>query len=170
MKNNNEIKIIVRCLMYSDISECVEIYKLNYPNDSQEWINSLKHELNQGFNTFQFTLPRYFVSIIEGKIVGFAGYSDVGFDADIFSLLWCNVHPDFKGKGIGKKLTERRIKEITDEGGKKILSSQAKSVKWHLERFGFEVIDENGNCDGEEYFLMRKTIKEKIKYNEKNKN
>jgi predicted N-acetyltransferase YhbS len=91
-------------------------------------------------------------------VVGFAGYANCGFDADAFGLLWCNVHPMFKNKGVGKALVEIRIQAIRNDGGKFVLSSQREEVTWHLERFGFDRLKENGEYDGDKYYLMHKIL------------
>lgn len=145
----------IRLLERTDIPLCVDIYNLNYPNDELYWIDLLNNELNAMFQDSKFIIPKYFVIEIDNKIIGFAGYSNCGFDTEVFGLLWCNVHPDYQGKGVGKMLVEERLKHIKGDGGKIVLSSQRGKVTWHLERFGFVNMGDNGECDGDKYYLMR---------------
>ncbi len=107
----------------------------------------------------KFIIPQYFVVEEDNKIVGFAGYCNCGFDINIFGLTWCTILPSHFNKGYGKLLVEKRIEEIIKDGGQKILSSQRESVTWHLERFGFEKLEESGEYEGEKYYLMRLNLK-----------
>ncbi len=146
-------------LLYLNIQDCINIYKLNNPTDGDDWIDLLRNELEAAFQPSKFITPVYLVVWDNHKkIVGFAGYSNCGFDTEIFGLTWCNVHPAYKNLGIGKMLVEERLKSISKEGGKVVLSSQREQVTWHLERFGFERLKENGECDGDKYFLMIKNL------------
>ncbi len=148
----------VRELLSSDILRCIKIYKSNNESDSQEWINLLKNELESSLEPTKFIRPKYFVVEYNQGVVGFGGYANCGFDVEAFGLTWCNVHPDYKGIGIGKMLVEERLKSIKNEGGKKVFSSQREQVTWHLERFGFDKLEENGEYDGDKYWLMRKKL------------
>lgn len=148
----------IRPILITDIPQCVEIYKLNNHLDSDEWINLLRNELEAAFEQSKFVIPKYFVCEQDGVILGFGGYANCGFDVEAFGLTWCNVHPEHQGQGVGKLLVEARLKSIINEGGKKVFSSQREEVTWHLERFGFERIEENGELDGDKYFLMRKKL------------
>ncbi len=148
----------IRELHKDDILACIDIYKLNNNDSTDLWTNMLKNELEATFEPNKFVKPKYFVVELDNKIVGFAGYASCGFDIDGFGFLWCNVHPDHKNKGIGKLLVKQRISSVKEDGGKFILSSQREEVTWHLERFGFEKISENGVYEGDKYYLMRKLL------------
>lgn len=141
--------MIIRKLKESDIDNCLLIFNLVAPSENWNgYIDRLLIELKAMFQQ-GYIIPNYLVIEIDNKIVGFGGYSNTGFNDDIYGLCWCVVHPDFQGKGIGKKLTEVRIEEIKKIGGKIILSSTKKL--WHLTRFGFEDL---GIC-GDDYHLMK---------------
>jgi hypothetical protein len=145
----------IRELKTEDIQQCVEIFKLNAPDEGWEHypVEKLIFELNGMFANNGFITPKYFVCEIEDKIVGFAGHGNCGFDDGVFGLFWANVHPSYRNKGVGKLLTEVRLTDIKKENGEMVLSTTRK--EWHLKRFGFENIGTRG--DG--YFLMQLIIK-----------
>ena len=83
--------------------------------------------------------------------IALCGETVVGWAAvckdDIFGMLKCiAVHPDYRGKGIGKRLTEERLKYLKDCDY--IISyawvrpnGECMSCK-NLENFGFELVEE----------------------------
>jgi N-acetylglutamate synthase-like GNAT family acetyltransferase len=141
----------IRELKRSDLIQCVELFKLNSTANMLEdyAIVQLINELNASFEPTMFVTPRFILAEENKKIIGFAGYSNTGFDDEIFGLFWINVHPDHRNRGIGKALTKFRIEEIKKIGGKIILSTTRKT--WHLERFGFT----KDSSLSQNYYLMK---------------
>ena len=141
----------IRNLEKSDINECIEIFKLNQPTEG--WLdypeNRLIQEIEASFLDNHFCKPEYFVSIMDEKVVGFAGFGQLGFDDGVYGLFWIQVHPLYQKIGIGKKLTEIRINKIKKLNGELIIATTKKI--WHLERFGFQQVSPRG--DG--YYLMQ---------------
>lgn len=127
---------MVRKIEFKDINECIKIAKIIF--NTEDYSFDIEKELKAAFdyNNIQFTIPEYFIFQEDNIIKGFAGLSNSGFDNQIFGFFSCYVLPEYQGKGIGKKLTEARIKRINDIGAEMILSTTRKP--WHLERFGFK--------------------------------
>jgi predicted N-acetyltransferase YhbS len=149
--------IKIRTLGKSDIEKCIAIYKLNAavegwtdPAELQvDGKRSLYSELSASLCSNGFVKPYYFVAEIDNVVRGFAGYSNTGFDDNVFGLFWANVDPEFQNYRLGKELTLKRIDAIKRMDGKVIFSTTRK--QWHLQRFGFKTIMERE--DG--YFLMQ---------------
>ena len=84
-----------------------------------------------------------------GRIIAFAGWHCSPCCASIAEMMWCNVEPEFQGRGIGRLLFEARENDIIEAGYKQIL------LTIHLipmyERYGFRMVSEvegliNGTC------------------------
>ena len=145
----------VRKLLPKDIPSIIEIF--TFHNTAEGWNEAIDHftnEITTMFSDSYFIRPVFIVcENNEGKIIGFAGYSNTGFDDGVFGLFWVMVHPEYQYQGVGKLLTEERIREIKEIGGGVIFSTTRKT--WHLERFGFKSIAPRGD----DYFLMVLIIK-----------
>jgi N-acetylglutamate synthase-like GNAT family acetyltransferase len=149
----------LRPIEKSDISSCVEIYKMTNILDNQEyWFSLLRDELEAAFEPSKFVQPKYFVVEDNDKVIGFGGYCNCGYDVQAFGLTWCNVNPDYKNQGVGKMLVQARLEAIANEGGKKVFAGQQEDVTWHLERFGFERLEKNEIFEGKQYWTMRKNL------------
>ena len=142
--------ITIRDMVRDDVPAIVGL--LEGHNEAEEWhdtTESFRSELEAMFNPVPFGRPAYVVAVNKGgDILGVGGYSNAGFDEEIYGLFWGAVHRDHVGKGIGKMLVATRLERIRERGGKVVLSTVRKT--WHLERFGFIKIlpRESG------YFLM----------------
>ena len=150
----------IRKLELDDIDMCISIYKLNATtegwNDPVEeqpdGRRSVFSELHASIGTNGFVKPHYFVAEIDNVIRGFAGFSNTGFDDNVFGLFWANVDPSYQNVGLGKALTLSRLDAIKEMDGKVIFSTTRK--QWHLHRFGFKTVCPRG--DG--YYLMQLNI------------
>ena len=58
----------------------------------------------------------YCVALARGRVVGFAGWRKSGIDYHVAELTWCNVLKEFRGRGIGRLLTDFRIADIRAAG------------------------------------------------------
>ena len=73
-----------------------------------------------------------------GRIVAFAGWHCSPCCASIAEMMWCNVEPEFQGRGVGRLLFEARERAIIEAGYKQIL------LTTHLialyEKYGFRPV------------------------------
>ena len=91
--------------------------------DKEKLIDLLRFNIPQYFDPAEesdfiaylkcFT-DNYFVVEENGQIIGCGGfnYSEYSDEKSIANISWDIIHPDFHGKGIGKKLTQFRINKI----------------------------------------------------------
>lgn len=106
-KGSEELNI--RALKKEDISQCINLMVLN---ESRTNFKQATEELESMFEPTKFLKPHFLVAEQDNKVVGLMGYSNCGFDDDVFGLFSANVHPEYQNKGIGKKLTKKCIEEI----------------------------------------------------------
>ena len=83
---------------------CEMIARANWPGDKRVAEN-IHEELNNPNIHFCVALAR-------GRVVGFAGWSKSNIDYDVAEFVWCNVLTDFRGRGIGRMLTDYRLADI----------------------------------------------------------
>jgi ribosomal protein S18 acetylase RimI-like enzyme len=99
----------IRQATKKDIESIANIYRACFPNElnHQLWIES-------SFNSF----PRgvYYVISFEGQVCGYILWCvKNGFrENTIIELEQIGVHPDFSGKGIGRKLIGRTLEEFKE--------------------------------------------------------
>ncbi|NPE26990.1 GNAT family N-acetyltransferase [Methanococcoides sp. SA1] len=131
-----------------DVEKMVEIISINSPKYPKKLATK---EIREMFSK-SLIKPTYLLLEDKGRILGFGGFASSWADAMIYNLFWITVHPDFKNKGVGKRIVESLIKEV-----KKIKKPKAKMVTISTEipafykKFGFKKI--SSKYDGD-YVLM----------------
>lgn len=82
----------------------------------------------------------YFVAMYGPRVIGFEGIKETGIHHTVWEIPWCIVDPEFRGKGIGRALTNTCIDYAVGHGGKAVfLSTPApKLYEWR----GFRVVGE----------------------------
>ena len=96
---------------------------------------------------------KYLVAKDENKIVGYIGIEKILDETHIINMA---IHPDYRGKGIGKRLMQH---VLNDEDvfflEVRISNESAKNV---YQKYGFKVIDTRKAyyADGEDAFVMRR--------------
>ena len=63
----------------------------------------------------------YCVALARGRVVGFAGWAKSNVDYDLAEFVWSNVLADFRGRGIGRLLTDFRLADIRAAGFKAVI-------------------------------------------------
>ncbi len=102
----------------------------------------------------------YYVAKWMRNIVGFIGFWNEGEKLHIVNIA---VHPDYRKRGIGTKLIDFAIK-ITKKSHKREVYLEVRKTNTVAQKlykkFGFHITErkENYYTDGEEGFIMRKTI------------
>lgn len=117
-----------------DEEACAAIARTNWPNDDHV-AYSVVLELAEARSGANWR-PSYFKASVEEKIVGFAGWNYSWVNYDVYELCWCNVLPEYQGKGIGRKLVEVRLSTIRNIGGQVVLLTTHRPEIY--ERYGFK--------------------------------
>lgn len=96
-------KLILKKLDLEDIYGVHEVSSLSL---KESWsLNAIRKELSNKF-------ARYIVCKEDNKVIGFAGAWFIAYEGQITNIA---VHPDYRGKGIGKKLMESLISSLKEE-------------------------------------------------------
>ena len=105
--------ILIRKMVHSDIASLMEVEKSSF---SVPWSEkSFKDEL-------QNDAAVYFVALHGEKVIGYIGMWDVSGEGDITNIA---VHPEYRGRGIGKQL----LKSVFCEAGKRGLCTLTLEVR-----------------------------------------
>ena len=92
---------------------CEMIARANWPGDKRVAENIHAELHNPDIH--------YCVALARGRVVGFAGWAKSHVDYDVAEFVWCNVLEDFRGRGIGRLLTDYRLADIKAAGFKTVI-------------------------------------------------
>lgn len=146
-KQNEDIKICV--MRKTHIKECAAIAKELWPNEARVH-RHITHELHNP--------DIYFIVAKKDKeIVGWAGWSWSSISYDIAEFVWCNVKTEYQKQGIGRLLTEARLKAIKSFGiAKLIMLTTGKPIVY--KKYGFNTVGVYPLFIGPETHLMVKEL------------
>ena len=89
------------------------IARANWPGDKRVAENIHEELRNPAIH--------YCVALARGRVVGFAGWAKSNVDYDLAEFVWSNVLADFRGRGIGRLLTDFRLADIRAAGFKAVI-------------------------------------------------
>ena len=163
--------ISYRCATYEDIKQLSDLKIGSYsefekmlPEDGWATLNASLHNDNKLKEVL--SISRAFVGEIDRRIVGMAFLVSNGNPTNIYPADWSyirmvGVHPDFRGKGIGKSLTCMCI-DNARENGEKIIglhTSEIMDAARHVyESLGFTVYKEIDRIFGVRYWLYKMNL------------
>ena len=126
---------MIRTYTSKDKKELLELLRLNtpeffHPDEEKDLMEYLENHSQH-----------YFVVEDAGKVVGAGGYN-LGFDGGKTARIsWDMIHPDYQGKGIGRKLTQYRMEQIKAEPKvEKIVVRTTQLVYPFYQKLGFELV------------------------------
>jgi len=88
----------------------------------------------------ELELDKFFLAIIDGNIVGAAGYKMIS-DTEGKTTLMA-VDPKYSGQGIGLELQRMRMNEMKTLGATSIVTNadRPKSIAWYKKHFGYQEV------------------------------
>ncbi len=163
--------ISYRCAKHEDVKQLNDLRIASYsefekslPGDGWATLNANLHDNNKLKEVLNNS--HAFVGEIYGRIVGMAFLVSNGNPTTIYPAEWSyirmvGVHPDFRGKGIGKKLTCMCI-DNARENGEKIIGLHTSEVmntaRYLYESLGFTVYKEIDRIFGVRYWLYKMNL------------
>ena len=163
--------ISYRCATHEDIKQLNDLRVASYsefekslPKDGWAILNASLRDDNKLKEVL--SISRAFVGEIDGRIVGMAFLVSNGNPTTIYPAEWSyirmvGVYPDFRGKGIGKRLTCMCI-DGARENGEKIIglhTSEVMDTARHVyESLGFTVYKEIDRIFGVRYWLYKMNL------------
>jgi D-alanine-D-alanine ligase len=76
-----------------------------------------------------------------GRVVGYASYGHIACTESSYDLYWIAVHPDFQGKGLGRKILEESERLIKNAGGTRIYVETSSRAQYAATRAFYEHCD-----------------------------
>ncbi|MEE4311844.1 MAG: GNAT family N-acetyltransferase [candidate division KSB1 bacterium] len=78
----------------------------------------------------------YLIVVIEenNTVAGYLCYGPTDLTEGTYDLYWMAVHPDFQGRGLGKKLVEWLVNAIENENGRLIIIETSSQHKYEATR------------------------------------
>lgn len=134
LKENKDVLVNIRPYYVNDQPQLLELLRSNTPRffDASEEKEFLEY--------LQQDSENYYIIEEANAVIGSGGFN-YGFDhGKTARISWGMVHPDWQGKGIGKKLTQFRINEIQKHPEvEKIVVRTTKMVHRFYQKQGFEL-------------------------------
>lgn len=125
-----------------DIITCLDIAEQNFGSGVVSRTLRQLRDMHHGSSE-----SLYWVAIDEEKVVAFAGMRPSWIMNGVWELIWINVDKAYRGRGIGRELTELRIIQAGVHGAAAInLMTQSPEF---FEKFGFEAVKEYDQDDPE---------------------
>ena len=73
-----------------------------------------------------------------GRLAGYACYGPVPCTASSYDMYWIAVHPDFQGRGLGKRLIRDAERLVSEAGGTRIYAETSSRVQYASTRAFYE--------------------------------
>lgn len=135
-----------------DESHILEVKAISDSSLKESWsLDSIKNELSN-------SLATYIVGILDNKVIGFAGAWLIASEGQITNV---SVSKDFRGQGIGFKIINELLKNLSSKGSKEVTLEVRESnlaAQKLYEKCGFknEGIRKNFYPDKENAIIMWK--------------
>lgn len=126
----------VRPYRTSDLDACLRVFESNVPRFFRE------HERDE-YQRFLGAPPGPYVVLEteQGEIVAAGGYAIVG-EEERADLCWGMVRADLHGRGIGRMLTETRIRAaVADPRVRRVAINTSQHTRGFYERLGFRLLE-----------------------------
>jgi GNAT superfamily N-acetyltransferase len=130
----------VRDLAPNEIGICAQMVRHYWGTDAAERAIAQMVEMFPplGFSHVR-DRPHFLVAADDDGVHGFAGFRRSWVMDGAYELIWIAVQPGKENSGLGTWLTERRLVEIEERGGK-FVTLMTQQVEF-FEGFGFHAID-----------------------------
>lgn len=146
---------MIRPYRASDRAELIALLRLNIPQsfaptEEQDFTDYLDQHLES-----------YFVVEEAGQLIGAGGINYLP-DKLEARISWDFIHPQFQGRGIGKKLTQFRIAEVKkDPNIHSIVVRTSQLAYAFYQKLGFrlEKIEKNYWADGFDLYAMKMELR-----------
>lgn len=126
----------IRAYKKEDLTAVVNIFRSNIPKYFTPEEEPGLHEFLGGY------AEDYYVIEVDGEIVGSGGVAWNDLDNPTVSLCWGMVRADRIGTGLGKKLTEFRIKYTREKYGEVPLTiGTSQHTQGFYEKYGFRLTE-----------------------------
>lgn len=142
---------MIRPYTNKDQEQLVELLRLNtpqffHPEEEEDFIEYLQHHSQH-----------YFVVENSSMLIGSGGINYFN-DEKLARISWDIIHPDFQGKGIGKKLTLYRIDQIKKNPEVSLVVVRTTQLVYKFyQKIGFELekIEKDFWAEGFDLYQMK---------------
>jgi ribosomal protein S18 acetylase RimI-like enzyme len=126
----------IRAYRNEDLEAVVAIFRSNIPKYFTPAEEAGLYEFLDGYS------EDYYVVEVGGEVVGSGGIALNELESPTVSLCWGMVHRDHLGTGLGRNLTEFRIKYAREKYGDVPLTiGTSQHTQGFYERFGFRLTE-----------------------------
>ncbi|WP_313807078.1 GNAT family N-acetyltransferase [Flavobacterium sp.] len=146
---------MIRAYQEDDFDTLVAVLKLNVPDyfapsEVDDFIEYLNHETED-----------YFVAIEAGKLIGSGGINYF-YDDKTARISWDLIHPQYQGKGIGKKLLQHRLELLRNNPNIETVAVRTSQFAYPFyEKSGFVLVKTEKDFWAEGFDLYQMTLKVK---------
>jgi ribosomal protein S18 acetylase RimI-like enzyme len=139
----------------------VDITGFFSPSEVKVAVELVEERLAKGPESgYLFTIAEHY-----GRLVGYCCYGPTPCTVASYDLYWIAIHPDFQGRGLGRKLLNETERLIKSAGGGRIYADTSQRVQYASTRafyegcgYHLEAVLENFYGPGEGKAIYCKTL------------
>lgn len=145
MSNQEPLRVkytIIQSLFPTDVSQCLDILKENYPN-TDDYAAVCQRDMH----THQF----YAMVSIKGGVIAFGCITCSAEEMNVYGGAWVNVKKEYQGKGYGTLLINHLLAEVKKKPRAElvVITCKAENLPFY-QKFGFKI----GIIRPKSYFLI----------------
>jgi D-alanine-D-alanine ligase len=116
------------------IRQLVDVTGFFHPAEVDVAVELVEERMAKGPESgYHFIMGEY-----DGRLVGYTCYGPIPCTATSYDLYWIAVHPDFQGRGLGRKLLEEGERLIKAAGGTRVYVDTSQRVQYASTRAFYE--------------------------------
>ena len=105
-----------------------------YPAEVEVAVELVEERLKKGAESgYFFVMADHY-----GRLAGYACFGPVPCTASSYDLYWIAVHPDFQGRGLGRRLLKESERRIRSAGGTRIYVDTSQRIQYASTRAFYE--------------------------------
>lgn len=127
----------IREMKHNDIGACREIVRAEWGDTAAD--RAQRQMIRQFTTVHRPDAPQFYVADLDGEVIGFSAFEPTSLMKDTYDFIWIALKPFAQGLMLGTGLTEVRLREVEERGGKLVCLMTEKPG--FFKKFGFQTVE-----------------------------